>query len=125
MFCKCGTITPNYTHQIANSSYIVFPGLFFILLSHFFSFMVVRGLGLGSMGVGLGLGFSVDWVWDLWCGALWVFWEWCSPYKHRKTNLGKIFLLRETYIYLRHLAHAGYHSHVQRRLSLLGGQLTS
>ena len=63
----------NYTHKVAYSSYIVFPGLFFILFSHFFSFMVVKGLGLGSMGVGLGLGFSVDWVWDLWCGALWVF----------------------------------------------------
>ena len=37
----------------------------------------------------LGLGFSVDGVWGLWCGAFWVFWVWCSLYKHKRIILGK------------------------------------
>ena len=32
---------------------------------------------------------SVDGVWGLWCGGLWVLWKWGSLYKHRRINLGK------------------------------------
>ena len=46
-----------------------FPGLFFILFSHFCSFMVVWGFGVVVLDGLLGLGFSADGVLALWCWA--------------------------------------------------------
>ena len=81
----------SYTLFTGESEAIFFPGLFFINFSYFGSFLVVWGfvLGLGSYIWFLGLGFSVDGVWGLWCGALWVFLGWGTLYKHKRITLGK------------------------------------
>ena len=50
-----------------------FPGLFFILFSHFCSFMVGWGFGVGVLDWVFGLGFSVDEVWGTCCGAFLAF----------------------------------------------------
>ena len=35
------------------------------------------------------MGISVDGVWGLWSGALWVLWGWGSRDKQRRISLGK------------------------------------
>ena len=51
-----------------------FPGLFFIIFSHFCSFMVwIWGFKVGVLDWVFAVGFSVDGGWGLWCGAFWVF----------------------------------------------------
>ena len=61
-------------------SYIFFPGLFFIILSYFGSFMVVWGFGVGVFSW-WGLG-PVVW-------GLLGFLGWGSLYKHKRITLGK------------------------------------
>ena len=80
----------------------LFLFLFFLLFSHFYSILVVWGLGV--WGRGLGLGF---WVWGFrWWGfgpgvwGLLGFWGWGSLYKHRRITLGKNLLFLNLYFYL-------------------------
>ena len=42
----------------------------------------------------MGLEFSVNAIWGLWCGALWVLWSWGSLCNHRRITLGKSFEAR-------------------------------
>ena len=52
---------------------IFFPGFFFILFSHFCSFMDGWGFGVGVLDRALGLGFTIDGDWGLWCRAFGFF----------------------------------------------------
>ena len=54
---------------------LFFPGLLPGYSSYFFLiFAHVWWLEVGVLDGDFGIAFSVDGVWDLWCGAFWVFW---------------------------------------------------
>ena len=75
-----------------------FPGLFFILFSHFCSFMAVWGLGFWGCGLGLGFwawGFQLIGFGPCGVGPSVVLSGRGSLYKHRGITLGKTLWLAE------------------------------
>ena len=67
---KARAVSNMTAYQMQTRGYIFFPGLFFIIFSYIWSFMVVWGFGVGVLDWVFGVGVFSSWdfepvVWDL------------------------------------------------------------